>query len=60
MRYQRPRNVNRTTVGELNDVVELLKREEAFRGLVLEFTNVVKTMLILLASTCTAERSFSD
>ena len=42
-----------------NDVVELLKRTEVFRELVPELTNLVKTMLTLPASTCTAERSFS-
>ena len=43
-----------------NDVVELLKREEVFRELVPELTNLVKIMLTLPTSTCTAERSFSD
>ena len=42
-----------------NDVVELLKREQVFRELVPELTNLVKIMLSLPASTCTAERRFS-
>ena len=42
-----------------NNVVELLKREEVFRELVPGLTNLVKIMLKLPASTCTAERSFS-
>ena len=37
-----------------NDVVELLKREEVFRELVPELTNLVKIILALPASTCTA------
>ena len=43
-----------------NDVVELLKREKIFRELLPELTNLVKIMLTLPASTCTAARSFSD
>ena len=42
-----------------NDVVELLKRKEVLRELVPVMTNLVKIMLTLPASTCTAERSFS-
>ena len=42
-----------------NDVVELLNRKEVFRELVPELTSLVKIMLMLPASTCTAERSFS-
>ena len=42
-----------------NDVVELLKREEVLRELVPVLTNLVKIMLTLPASSCTAEKSFS-
>ena len=42
-----------------DDVVELLKRKEVFRELVPELTILVKIMLMLPASICTAERSFS-
>ena len=42
-----------------NDVVELLKSKEVLRKLVPELTNLVKIMLTLPASTCTAQRSFS-
>ena len=42
-----------------NDVVELRKRAEVFCELVPELTNLVKIMLTLPGSTCTAERSFS-
>ena len=41
-------------------MVELLKREEVFRELVTEFTNLFKIMLTLPEFTCTAESSFSD
>ena len=41
-----------------NDVVELLK-SKVLRELVPVLTNLVKIMLTLPASTCTAERSFS-
>ena len=42
-----------------NDVVEFLKRKEVLRELVPVLTNLVKIMLTIPASTCTAERSFS-
>ena len=42
-----------------NDVVKLLKRKKVLRELVAVLTNLVKIMLTLPASTCTAERSFS-
>ena len=42
-----------------DDVVKLQKREEVFRELVPELTNLVKIMLALPASTCTAKWSFS-
>ena len=43
-----------------NDIVELLKHEEFFRKSIPELTNLVKIILTLPASSCTAERSFSD
>ena len=42
-----------------NDAVERFQRKEVFRELVLVLTNLVKIMLTLPASTCTAETSFS-
>ena len=42
-----------------NDVVELLKCEEVLRELVSVLINLVKIMLTLPASRCTAERLFS-
>ena len=42
-----------------DDVVELLKRKEVLCELVPVMTNLVKIMLTLPASTCTAGRSFS-
>ena len=48
------------TLESFNNVVELLKREEVFHELVLELTNLVKIVLMLPASTCTAGRSFSS
>ena len=41
-----------------NDVVELLKRKEVLREQVPVLTYLIKIMLTLPASTCTAERSF--
>ena len=48
------------TLESFNNVVELLKREEVFHELVLELTNLVKIVLMLPASTCTAGTSFSS
>ena len=42
-----------------NDVVEPLKRKEVLCELVPVLTNLIKIMLTLPASICTAERSFS-
>ena len=50
----------RQPLESFKDIVELLKCEEVFRELVPELTNLVKIKLMLPASTCTAERSFSS